>query len=75
MRDKDKSEKPSVGGGALEKGPLILFDEGLKAEKYAMYSRKIAYLYSKRSGKPNWRAKSGSNRCWEEEEPETFTML
>jgi hypothetical protein len=59
----------------VEKSPLIFIDEDLKAEKNAMYSRKIAYLYSKRSGKPNWRAKSGSNRCWDEEEAGTFAML
>jgi hypothetical protein len=62
-------------GGAVGNGPSIFIDEDLKAEKYAMDSRKIVYMYSKRSGKPNWRAKSGSNRCWDEEEAGTFALF
>jgi hypothetical protein len=54
--------------GAVGKGPLIFIDEDLNAEKYVMYSKRIAYLYSKRAGKPNWRVKSGSNQRRDEDE-------
>jgi hypothetical protein len=71
MREKAKSEKFFVCGAAVGKGALLFIAETLNGEELAMNARKIAYIYSKRSGKPNWRAKSGPNRYWDEEDLRT----